>query len=123
MKARQERHAILQITQEVGQILVDHRGTGSSKGTEKVLDYAASTQATTPSQPAEDLLLYISCTTHVVSTALVVDSHGKHRVIHTRCNLWSTSSVKFSGPQNEVSPSSETTIHGTSNRSQAPSLL
>jgi hypothetical protein len=27
----------------------------------------------TPSQPAEDLLLYISCTTHVVSTALVVD--------------------------------------------------
>jgi hypothetical protein len=27
----------------------------------------------TPSQPAEDLLLYISCTTHVVSTALVVE--------------------------------------------------
>jgi hypothetical protein len=26
-----------------------------------------------PSQPAEDLLLYISCTTHVVSTALVVE--------------------------------------------------
>jgi hypothetical protein len=26
----------------------------------------------TPNQPAEDLLLYISCTTHVVSTALVV---------------------------------------------------
>jgi hypothetical protein len=28
---------------------------------------------TTASQPAEDLLLYFSCTTHVVSTALVVE--------------------------------------------------
>jgi hypothetical protein len=27
----------------------------------------------TPNQPTEDLLLYISCTTHVVSTALVVE--------------------------------------------------
>jgi hypothetical protein len=27
----------------------------------------------TPGQPAEDLLLYISCMTHVVSTALVVE--------------------------------------------------
>ena len=27
----------------------------------------------TPGQPTEDLLLYISCTTHVVSTALVVE--------------------------------------------------
>jgi hypothetical protein len=27
----------------------------------------------TPNQPVEDLLLYISCTTHVVSTALVVE--------------------------------------------------
>ena len=27
----------------------------------------------TPTQPAEDLLLYISCTTHVVSTVLVVE--------------------------------------------------
>ena len=27
----------------------------------------------TPIQPAEDLLLYISCTTHVASTALVVE--------------------------------------------------
>ena len=26
-----------------------------------------------PNQPAEDLLLYISCTTHVVSTALIVE--------------------------------------------------
>jgi hypothetical protein len=27
----------------------------------------------TPNQPVEDLLLYISCTTHVVSTTLVVE--------------------------------------------------
>jgi hypothetical protein len=51
---------------------VDHRGTGIFRSTEKVPDYATSTQATTPSQPVEYLLLYISCTTHVVSTALVV---------------------------------------------------
>jgi hypothetical protein len=27
----------------------------------------------TPTQPAEDMLLYISCTTHMVSTELVVE--------------------------------------------------
>jgi ribonuclease HI len=32
----------------------------------------------TPIQPAEDLLLYISCTTHVVSTALVVERAEGH---------------------------------------------
>jgi hypothetical protein len=32
----------------------------------------------TPSQPTEDLLLYISCTTHVVSTALVVERAEGH---------------------------------------------
>jgi hypothetical protein len=31
----------------------------------------------TPGQPAEDLLLYISCTTHVVSTTLVVERAEK----------------------------------------------
>jgi ribonuclease HI len=31
------------------------------------------TRRATPGQPVEDLLLYISCTTHVVSTALVVE--------------------------------------------------
>jgi hypothetical protein len=34
----------------------------------------------TPNQPAEDLLLYISCTTHVVSTALVVGRAEKGHV-------------------------------------------
>jgi ribonuclease HI/transposase InsO family protein len=73
IKARRERHVILQIAQKGGQVSVDHRGTGSSRSTEKVPDYTTSTQVTTLNQPAEDLLLYISCTTHVVSTVLVVE--------------------------------------------------
>jgi hypothetical protein len=73
IKARGERHAILQISQKGGQVSVDHRGTGSSRGTEKIPNYTTSTQATTPNQPAEDLLLYISCMTDMVSTALVVE--------------------------------------------------
>jgi hypothetical protein len=39
----------------------------------KILDNTTSAKTATPTQPAEDLLLYISCTTHVVSTALVVE--------------------------------------------------
>jgi ribonuclease HI len=73
IEARRERHTILQITQEGGQIPVDHRGTRGSRGTEEVPNYATIAQATTASQPEEDLLLYISCTTHVVSTTLVVE--------------------------------------------------
>jgi ribonuclease HI len=55
---------------------VDFRSSGSSKRTEEIPDNTASAKAlrrATPSQPAEDMLLYISCTTHVVSTALVVE--------------------------------------------------
>jgi hypothetical protein len=50
----------------------------------------------TPDQPVEDLLLYISCTTHVVSTALVVErvEEGHTYPVHIR----STSSVKFLDP-------------------------
>jgi hypothetical protein len=38
----------------------------------------------TPDQPAEDLLLYISCTTHVVSTALVLEraEEGHTYLVH-----------------------------------------
>jgi hypothetical protein len=44
----------------------------------------------TPIQPAEDLLLYISCMTHMVSTVLVVErAEG-----HTQYNILSISSVK-----------------------------
>jgi hypothetical protein len=46
----------------------------------------------TPNQPAEDLLLYISCTTHVVSTALV--SSERKKDTRTQCNILSISSVK-----------------------------
>jgi hypothetical protein len=35
IKARGERHAILQIAQKGGQVSVDHRGTGRSRGTKK----------------------------------------------------------------------------------------
>jgi hypothetical protein len=48
-----------------------------------------------PDQPAEDLLLYISCTTHLVSTALVVEQAKKG--MHIQYSIWSTSSVKFWG--------------------------
>jgi hypothetical protein len=73
IKAGRKRHTVLQVAQEGGQISVDHRGTRGSRGTEKVPDHATSTQATTPNQLAEGLLLYISYTTHVVSIALVVE--------------------------------------------------
>jgi hypothetical protein len=47
IKTRRKRHAILQTAQKGGQVWVDHRGTWSSRGTEKVPDYATSTQTTT----------------------------------------------------------------------------
>jgi hypothetical protein len=50
IKARRERHAILQVAQKGGQVSVNHRGTGSSRGIEKVPDYTG-TQAATPSCP------------------------------------------------------------------------
>jgi hypothetical protein len=43
-------------------------------------------------KPAEDLLLYISCTTHVVSTALAVERVEEG--MHTQYNTMSISSVK-----------------------------
>jgi hypothetical protein len=44
-------------------------------------------------QPAEDLLLYISCTTHVVTIALVIEwAEEGHAYLY---NIRSTSSVKF----------------------------
>jgi hypothetical protein len=73
IKARRERHTILQIAQEGGQISVDHRGTGSSRGTEKVLDYATSTQTATLSH-AE------SADRRYVVIHILHDSRGEHRV-------------------------------------------
>jgi hypothetical protein len=51
----------------------------------------------TASQSAEDLLLYIFCTTHVVSTVLVVERAEEGA--HTQYTILSTSSVKSSIPQ------------------------
>jgi hypothetical protein len=51
----------------------------------------------TPSQPTEDLLLYISCTTHVVSTALVVKRAEEGHEI--QYSIPSISTVKFWDPQ------------------------
>jgi ribonuclease HI len=80
---------------------VDHRGTGSSRGTEKVPNYAISTQATTPNQLVEDPLLYISCTTHVVSTALVVErveeghTYPVQRPVYFISEVLETSKMKY----------------------------
>jgi hypothetical protein len=55
---------------------MDHISTGSPRCTEEVPDHTTSTEAATPSHArsaGKDLMLYISCTTHVVSTALVVE--------------------------------------------------
>jgi hypothetical protein len=73
IKARRERHAILQIAQKGGQVLVDHRGTRSPRGTEKVFDYTTNTQATPPSYAK--LVGGRSVVIH-----LLHDSRGKHRV-------------------------------------------
>jgi hypothetical protein len=71
--ARRKRHTILQIAQKGGQVLVDHRGTISSRGTEKVPDYSTSTQATTPSYAG-------SAGRRSAVIHLLHDSRGKHRV-------------------------------------------
>jgi hypothetical protein len=47
----------------------------------------------TSDQPAEDLLLYISCTTHVVSTALVVERAEEGRVYPVQHHVYFISEV------------------------------
>jgi hypothetical protein len=76
----------------------------------------------TPNQPTEDLLLYISCTTHVVSTTLVVKrvEEGHTYSVQASGLLHQQSSRAL---KDEVSPSPKTAIRGTFNHSQAPSLL
>jgi hypothetical protein len=75
IEARRERDLILQTTQEGGQVLVDHRGTGSFRGTKKVLDHATSTQAAAPGyawsagrRSAPIYLLHDSRSKHCVSS-------------------------------------------------------
>jgi hypothetical protein len=73
IKVGRKRPTVLQVAQEGRQVLVDFRGSGSSRCTEEIPDNTTSAKDVAPSQPAKDLLLYISCTTHVVSTVLVVE--------------------------------------------------
>jgi hypothetical protein len=81
IKVRRKMPTILQIAQEGGQVPVDKFQWTSEA--QEALD-ALKKFLTTPlvlkpprramlNQSAEDLLLYISCMTHVVSTALVVE--------------------------------------------------
>jgi hypothetical protein len=73
IKARRERHVVLQIAQEGGYVPVDHKGTGSSRGTEEVLDHTTGTQA---AALRNAWLVGIRST----SIHLLHDSRGKHRV-------------------------------------------
>jgi hypothetical protein len=125
IKARRERHAILQVARKGGQVLVDHRGTRSSRRTEKVLDYTTSTQAATPSctksagrRSATIYLLHDSCGKHHVSSRA-----GGGRT----CAPGATSSLLHQrGPwafKDTISSSSEVVVCGTSNRAQTPTLL
>jgi hypothetical protein len=76
----------------------------------------------TSTQPAEDLLLYISCTTHVVSTALVVERAEEGHAYPVQHPVYFISEVL--GPsKKKVSSSSEAIICSTSNCPQATSLL
>jgi hypothetical protein len=56
----------------------------------------------TPNQPAEDLLLYISCTTHVVSTTLVVERAEEGHVYPVRHLVYFISEVL--GPSKKKYP-------------------
>jgi hypothetical protein len=68
-----EKHVVLQIAQKGGQVLVDHRGTGSSRGTKEVLDHTTSAQAAAPSYAK-------SVGGRSVVIHLLHDSRGKHRI-------------------------------------------
>jgi hypothetical protein len=98
IKARQEGHAILQIAQEGGQVSVDHRGTRSSRGTEKVPDYATSTQATTLSHAK-------SAGKRSVVIHLLHDSRGEHRI-----------SSRAGGKRTYISSTTSSILHQRSSR-------
>jgi hypothetical protein len=55
----------------------------------------------TPGQSAEDLLLYISCTTHVVSTALVVErpeeehAYPVHHIVYFISEVLGPSKIRY----------------------------
>jgi hypothetical protein len=125
IKARRERNAILQIAQEGGQILVDHRSTRGLGCTEEVPDHATRTQATTPS--------YVrSAGRRSAAIYFLHDSRGKHHIVSRAGRRRAHIPSAISGLLYKRSPrslkdkvpsSSETIICITSNCSQAPTLL
>jgi hypothetical protein len=117
--------AILQIAQEGGQVSVDHRGTGSSRGTEEVLDHPTSTQAAVSSNTR-------TAGRRSAPVHLLHDSRGKHRVGSRAgrgrtCISGAASSLLHQRSpralKDKISSSLEAIVRGTSNRSQAPTLL
>jgi hypothetical protein len=104
---------------------VDHRSTGGSRDTEGILDHSASTQAT--------MLSYAqSAGRRFAAIYLLHDSHGKHHVSsrasrRRACIPSAASSLLHQRSpwtlKDKVPPSLEAIIRGTSNRSQALTLL
>jgi hypothetical protein len=125
IKARLERHAILQISQEGGQVSVDHKGAGSSRGAEEVLDHPTSAQSAAPSyawsagrRSAPLHLLHDSCGKHCVRSRA---GGRRTRIPGAASSLLHQRSSR--ALKDKVSSSLEAVVRGTSNRSQAPTLL
>jgi hypothetical protein len=105
IEARRKRLTVLQIAQEGRQVSVDRISTGSSGSIEKFLTTPPVLKPpcrATPNQPAEGLLLYISCTTHVVSTALVVERAEKGHTYPIQHPVYFIS--EFLGPSKKKYP-------------------
>jgi hypothetical protein len=104
---------------------VDHRSTGGSRGTKEILDHSASAKATTPSYAR-------SAGRRSAPVFLLHDSRGKHCVSSraggrgTRIPGTTSGLLHQRSPRalkDKVSSSSKTVVRGTSNCSQAPTLL
>jgi hypothetical protein len=76
IKARRERHAFYKLLKKVDKFQWTIDAQEALEALKKFLTTPPvfkPPRRATPNQSAEDLLLYISCTTHVVSTTLVVE--------------------------------------------------
>jgi hypothetical protein len=125
IEARRERDAILQTAQEGGQVSMDHRGTGSFRGTEEVLDHSTSTQLDAPGYAWSDgrrsapiYLLHDSRSKHYVSSRAGGERTCIPGVTSSLLHQRSPRALK-----DKVSSSAEAATRGTSNRSQALALL
>jgi hypothetical protein len=73
IKAGRKRPTVLQVAQEGGQVLVDFRGSGSSRRTKEIPDNTTSAKATAPSHTE-------STSQRSAVIHFLHDSRGKHRV-------------------------------------------